>query len=106
MHRLIVKCRWAGLIACLLMCAGVFTSMGRAQRGSQRSRAVTVQDLTCNVVQGPRLELTDPSPNDPRIAETQDRGTYPFVNLNIGAYRLTVTKSGFAQQVFDSVIVH
>jgi len=105
MQRLI-KYRMAGLIACLMMCAAVFTFTAHGQSGSQGSVAVTVQDPNGNVIQGARLELLDLGTNDTRIAETQDRGNYTFVNLNIGTYKLTVSKSGFAQQVFDSVIVH
>jgi hypothetical protein len=106
MQRLIDKYRMTGLIACLMVCAGAFTLRAHGQSGSQGSVAVTVQDPNGNVVQGARLELIDLATNDVRMAETQDRGTYTFVNLNIGTYKLTVSKSGFAQQAFDSVIVH
>jgi Carboxypeptidase regulatory-like domain len=93
------------LVACLIV-PGSSTSTARAQSGSQGSVVVIVQDPGGAAVEGARLELLDLSTNDVRVAQTQDRGSYTFVNLNLGAYRLTITKSGFAQQVFESVIVH
>jgi hypothetical protein len=57
------------------------------------------------VVQGAQLELRDLSTNESRKAETQGNGTYSFVNLSLGTYRLSVSKSGFKTQVFDSILV-
>lgn len=87
----------------LFCCAVGFT---RAQSGSQGSIAITVLDPSGSVVPGARLELVDLGTNDMRLAESQDRGTYTFVNLNIGSYKLTVSKDGFATRVFDTVVVH
>ncbi|QNI33531.1 TonB-dependent receptor [Alloacidobacterium dinghuense] len=106
MHRLKNNCKLVSLIAGLIFSAVIFTLTARGQSGSQGSVIVTVQDPTGNLVPGAHLELIDVSTNDIRLAETQDRGSYTFVNLNIGTYRLTVSKSGFAQQVFESVIIH
>lgn len=92
----------AGAVLAVLLTGGV----SYAQSGSQGTVIVTVQDPSGDVVQGAQLELVDLSTNDARMAVTQDRGSYTFVNLNIGAYRLTITKSGFSQQTFESVIVH
>ena len=40
-----------------------------------------------------------------RKAETQGGGTYTFVNLSLGKYNLTVSKTGFESQVYDDVVV-
>lgn len=106
MHHRMCKCSVVYLVACLLLCAGVIAEPLFGQSGSQGSVAVSVQDPSGNVVSGAQLELVDKSTNDVRTAETRDGGTYTFVNLNIGTYRLTVTKNGFAQQQFESVVVH
>jgi Carboxypeptidase regulatory-like domain len=76
-----------------------------AQHGSEGTVNVTVVDPSGSVVQGAELELQDLATNDVRKAETQDKGTYTFVNLSLGKYRLTVTKSGFRSQVYSDVVV-
>ena len=106
MLRRIYNCNAVYWIASLLLCAGLFTLPIRGQSGSQGSIAVSVQDPSGNVVSDATLELVDKSTNDFRSAQTREGGNYTFVNLNIGTYRLTVIKSGFAQQQFESVIVH
>ncbi len=76
-----------------------------AQHGSEGKVSVTVLDQAANVVQGAQLELRDLATNDLRKAETQGAGTYIFVNLPLGTYKLTVTKTGFKTQVYDAVVV-
>jgi len=76
-----------------------------AQHGSEGTVTVTVLDPSGSVVQGAQLELRDLSTNDLRKGETQDKGTHTFVNLSLGKYKLTVTKTGFQTQVFTDVIV-
>ena len=51
------------------------------------------------------LELRDLTTNEVRKAETQEQGTHTFVNLSLGMYRLTVSKTGFQTQVFTNVVV-
>jgi len=76
-----------------------------AQHGSEGTVTVTVLDPSGSVVQGAQLELRDLSTNDLRKGEPQDKGTHTFVNLSLGKYKLTVTKTGFQTQVFTDVIV-
>jgi len=66
---------------------------------------LTVFDPSGSVVQGAQLELRDLTTNDVRKGETQDKGTYTFVNLSLGKYKLTVSKTGFQTQVFPDVVV-
>lgn len=76
-----------------------------AQHGSEGTVAVTVVDPSGSVVQGAQLELVDLGTNETRKGETQSSGTYSFVNLPLGTYKLSVSKAGFKTQVFDSVTV-
>jgi hypothetical protein len=76
-----------------------------AQHGSEGKVVVTVLDQAANVVQGAQLELRDLATNDLRKAETQGAGMYSFINLPLGNYKLTVSKTGFKTQVYDAVVV-
>ncbi|MGA9980245.1 MAG: carboxypeptidase-like regulatory domain-containing protein [Candidatus Sulfotelmatobacter sp.] len=66
---------------------------------------VTVLDSSGSVVQGAQLELRDLATNQVQKGETQDKGMHTFVNLSLGKYKLTVSKAGFASQVFTDVVV-
>src|SRR5437764_14868869 len=76
-----------------------------AQHGSEGTVAVTVLDPSGSVVQGAELELTDLATNAVRKVQTHESGTYTFVNLSLGKYKLTVGKSPFKTQVDDAVLV-
>jgi hypothetical protein len=75
-----------------------------AQHGTEGTVAVSVVDPTGGVVQGARLELRDLTSGDIRTAVTGDRGTYTFVNLSLGKFGLTIIKTGFEKEVFNSVV--
>lgn len=94
-----------GILAALLVAlCGVSAPPAWAQSGSQGTVTVTVLDQSGGAVSGAQLQLQDLSTNDVRNAVTQDRGNYSFINLSVGTYKLTVSKTGFATQVFDSVL--
>jgi hypothetical protein len=57
------------------------------------------------VIPAAGLELVEISPNSIRKAETSDKGTYTFVNLNIGVYRLSVSRTGYQTKIYDTVLV-
>jgi len=92
----------AALVILLALC---FAPLTWAQHGSAGTITVTVVDPSGSVVQGAQLELRDLATNDTRRADTQEKGTYTFVNLSLGQYRLSVTKAGFQTQVFNGVVV-
>jgi hypothetical protein len=75
-----------------------------AQHGSEGTVTVTLLDPSGSVVQGAQLELRDLATNDVRKGETQEKGNYTFVNLSLGKYTLTITKTGFQTQVFANVV--
>ncbi|MGE5113940.1 MAG: carboxypeptidase regulatory-like domain-containing protein [Acidobacteriaceae bacterium] len=66
---------------------------------------VTVVDPSGAIVSGAKLTLQDLSTNYTREAETLSSGTFSFVNLNIGKYKLTVTKPGFQPQEYGPITV-
>jgi hypothetical protein len=80
--------------------------MGRAQSGSQGTISVSVVDATGGVVPGTTLSLVDLSTNDTRTAATHENGTYTFVNLSVGSYKLTAEHGGYSKAVLDQVAVH
>lgn len=77
-----------------------------AQEGSQGTVTVTVTDASGGIVPGAELTLQNLATNDVRRATTRTVGTYSFVGLNIGTYKLTVSKTGYAKTVYDDVAVH
>ena len=86
--------------------AAIFTTAVflNAQNGSQGT--ITVADQTAAVVSGADLSLQNVSTNEVRKAATLSSGAYNFVGLNIGTYKLTVSRAGYASVVYDSVSVH
>ena len=76
-----------------------------SQHGSEGTVAVTVQDPGGSVVPDAELELRDLTTNTVTRSKTTENGTYTFVNLSLGTYRLTISKAGFKTQNFDSVVV-
>jgi len=75
------------------------------QMGSQGTVSVTVLDQSGGVIPDANLTLQDLSTNDIRTAVTQSAGTYTFVGLSLGRYKLTVSKSGFKSEVLDTITV-
>jgi hypothetical protein len=55
----------------------------------------TVTDPTGGVLSGVKLTATNVGTNLPYTAESKGDGTYVFLNLPIGTYRVTATNSGF-----------
>ena len=93
------------LAAVLILCAlAVPFAWGQAG-GASGAVTVTVVDPTGSVVVDAALELRDLATNHVRTALTQGVGNYRFVNLPLGAYSLSVSKTGFETQVFNNVVV-
>jgi hypothetical protein len=93
-----------GLISALaaLFLFSVPTLRGQSVQGTV---SVTVMDQAGAVIPDAKLELKAVSTNDLRSGLSQESGTFRFVGLNIGNYRLTVSKEGFANAVIDPVVV-
>jgi hypothetical protein len=95
----------SGAQAALLMVMALCLAPSIWAQGSEGTVTVTVVDLSGSVVQGAQLQLLDVATNDLLKGETQEKGTYSFVNLPLGKYKLTVSKTGFQTQVFTDVVV-
>ncbi len=99
-------CVWVrrnlGLFLLALFC-GAPVSWG--QITSQGTIAIKVLDQSGAVVPGANVKLEDLSSNNVRTAVTDSTGVCSFVSLSIGTYKLTVSKNGFQEQVFESVSV-
>jgi hypothetical protein len=80
------------------------TASGWAQETRGRVN-VTVFDPQKAVVPDAVLELTDVSTNVTSKGITTAAGSYTFIGLSVGKYRLTVTKPGFRVAVYDEVTV-
>lgn len=106
MSRSAVRGFLAGLAVCLFaFLVGSVPSVW-AQSSSTGTVSVTVLDPDGRAVPDADLTLQDLSTNDVRRATTQANGTYSFVNLSLGTYKMTVSKKGFDSQAFDSIAVH
>ncbi len=75
------------------------------QAGTQGTVTVTVTDASSAGIKGATLELTEIQTNAVRRSKTEGKGTFNFVGLPIGTYTLSVTQTGFATTVLDSVVV-
>src|SRR5215472_54949 len=97
--------RLIGVASSLLAVLFLALPCAWAQHGTEGTVSVTVLDPSGSVVPGAHLELRDLATNTARTADTEASGTYTFVNLSLGNYRLSVSKEGFKAQIFDTVIV-
>ena len=76
-----------------------------AQSGSQGTIQLTVADISGAVIPGASVELVEQSTNSVRMGETERSGTYSFVDLPIGTYRVKITKPGYGAQEFQAIVV-
>jgi Carboxypeptidase regulatory-like domain len=90
-------------VLALVMCLAPLALWG--QSGNQGTVIVTAQDPSGAVIPGASVELVEIRSNSIRKAETSDKGTYTFVNLNIGVYRLSVSRTGYQTKIYDTVLV-
>jgi hypothetical protein len=95
--------RLIALVSAMVVCLAPAALWG--QSGNQGTVVVTAQDNSGAVIPGASLELVEARSNSIRKAETGDKGSYTFVNLNIGTYHLTVSRAGYQTKIYDSVLV-
>ncbi|HTT21921.1 MAG TPA: carboxypeptidase regulatory-like domain-containing protein, partial [Candidatus Sulfotelmatobacter sp.] len=98
-RRLLARALWS---MCILLGFGVVSSWAQITQGSI---SVSVGDPSGALLSDADLMLQDLATNVTRTATTGSGGAYTFAGLPTGTYRLTVTKQGFATQVFQSVTV-
>ncbi|MGB6974248.1 MAG: carboxypeptidase-like regulatory domain-containing protein [Terracidiphilus sp.] len=76
-----------------------------AQAGTEGRVVVTAEDASGAVVPGATLTLVNHQTNDTYTASTNGTGSYTFVNLPIGTYGLTISRTGYATRIYSAVIV-
>jgi Carboxypeptidase regulatory-like domain len=82
----------------MMVMATATISWGQSTQGKVD---VTVLDEKAAYVPGAKIVLRDIATNTERTADTQKGGTYSFVNLPLGKYKLTITKEGFETSAYD-----
>jgi len=97
--------RWIDSTLPLALAMALSSCYVIAQSGNQGTVVVTIQDDSGAVIPGASLELVEIRSNSIRKAATSDKGSYTFVNLNIGTYRLTVSRTGYQTKIYDAVLV-
>jgi hypothetical protein len=86
------------VVMALMVMATTTTTRGQSTQGRVD---VTVLDEQRAYVPGVKIVLRDVITNTERTADTQKGGTYSFVNLPLGKYKLTISKDGFQTETFD-----
>jgi hypothetical protein len=97
--------RWSCVLGVVALLLAAVVPAAWPQTSSQGTVTVLVMDPSAGIVQGAKLVLQNTATNEVHDAETQQVGSYTFVALPLGTYRLTVSKSGFQTEVLDSVVV-
>src|SRR4051812_28551409 len=87
---------------CIFVGFGAVSSWAQITQGSI---SISAADPSGAILADAELVLQDLATNETRTATTGSAGSYTFAGLPTGTYRLTVTKQGFATQVFQSVTV-
>src|SRR5436309_10478037 len=88
-----------------LVLVGLCAPQTWGQITSQGTIAVKVLDPSGATVPDAKLTLEDLATSRVRTGVAESSGSYSFVALPVGTYRLTVAKSGFQSQVLESVAV-
>src|SRR5260370_42304010 len=84
----------------------VFTALGGATWGqTNASLRGTVTDQSGGVVVDAKVTLTNTSTGISRTATTKSDGSYLFDLVQVGRYKLTVEKSGFATFVQGGIVL-
>src|SRR5690349_22010659 len=94
-----------GMITRLLCGCLLVLCWAEAQTNTSGSIDVSVTDASGAIVPAADLELRNLETNDTRKASTQANGVHQFQALPFGRYRLTASKPGFDNAVFDPVEV-
>ena len=90
------------LLVVLTLGVLVATAWGQETQGRIN---LTVLDPQGAIVPGADLELVDLATAQKRVGVTSNSGTFSFVNLSTGKYRLTIALPGFKDTVYDEVTV-
>jgi len=98
-RRLLPSALWS---LCILIGFGVVSSRAQITQGSI---SISVSDPSGAMLSAADVVLQDLATNATRTATTGSAGSYTFAGLPTGNYKLTITKSGFETQLFESITV-
>jgi hypothetical protein len=89
-----------GLLACVMssgICALAQSTFG--------SIVGTVKDQSGSVVPGATVTLVNQGSSAKHTGVTSASGSYEFLNLDAGTYQVSITASGFKDQVFSNLVL-
>src|ERR1700719_62099 len=91
----------------LLIFAGLVVGVTTwAQAASTSQISGTVQDATGAAVPGAQIRLVQIDTGQDRVTTSGADGSYLLPNLTIGAYRMEVSKQGFATYVAAGIVLN
>ena len=99
---MLTACRLTALVPVIV----VLISAPAATQSFYGSLISVTQDAQGGVIPGATVVLTNTATNDRREGVTGGDGTYRFLNLVPGTYRLDVELSGFQRYVRDQIVVN
>ena len=88
-----------------LLALATFWPAGAGAQAAYGSLVGTVADATGAVLPGVNITLVNAGTSEKHIVKSDDRGSYQFVNLLPGVYKLTFERQGFKKLLRDNVEV-
>src|ERR1700733_8466932 len=91
----------------LLIVTACVVSSGLQARGQSTFGSIvgTVKDQSGSVVPGATITLVNVGSSATHTTTSSASGNYEFLNLDAGAYQVTVAANGFKDQVFDHLVL-
>lgn len=91
--------------ALFLACLACMPAVKSFAQATSATILGTITDASGAVVPGAIVRVTNLGTNEPRTVSANDSGSFTFENLNPGAYKLSVERSGFSKINVPSVTV-
>jgi hypothetical protein len=90
-----------------LLLAALAGSLGLPAFGQSTFGSIvgTVKDQSGSVVPGATVTLVNVGSSATHAAISSSSGTYEFLNLDAGAYQVTISANGFKDEVFDHLVL-
>ncbi len=95
-----------GLFVLLAITLFSFPKVLSAQTGTSGQITGSVTDQNGGVVPNAAITVTQIATGAKRTVVTSDEGNYSLVNLSIGVYKVSVTKSGYKETSVSDVVVN
>jgi hypothetical protein len=95
-----------GLLSLLLMTMLMFPIANFAQTGSSGQITGNVTDVNGAIVPGATITVTQVETGAKRTITSNNDGNYSIANVDIGTYRLSVSKTGFKETSVSNIVVN